>query len=453
MAGFWRRVLLGPDATGDPEYRAEAYPLRLDDGTFADWMGWGPTAAGVSVSHQSSLGLAAVYRAVSLISGTIATLPLKSYRDRSDGTRTRVDTFLDQPGGPDGLTQFEWTELVLVHLLLWGNAYLLHLVGGAGQLVGLIPLHPSAVDVKPVKTKEEEARFFPWRKYFTVTKTDGTQQDLTPLEITHITALSTDGLKGLSPIEVNRQSIGTGLAGEQAAARMFSSGMFVSGLVTTEDDVDTAEAEQIKAGLDAKVTGVDNAGKLAFVNRNLKFTPWTMPATDAQFIESRIHQVEEVSRIFGIPPHLLGQTEKQTSWGSGVTEQNRGLARYTLMPWTSRVEQRLSRLLVSRQTCEYDYAGLLQGSAQEEIQMLIDQIAAGILTADEARRVRNLEPLGPGAVDPRALVEMVQKVYLGVGTVLTSDEARELLNRAGAGLAVPAPTLAPSANGREAPNA
>lgn len=401
--GFWQRVLLperrvetGADL---PEYRAEAYPLRLDDGTFATWMGWGPTTAGVPVSPQGSLGLASVYRAVSLISGTIATLPLKSYRDLPDGTRQRVNSFLDQPGGPDGLTQFEWTELVLVHLLLWGNAYLLHQVGGAGQLVGLVPLHPSAVEVKQAKSAEEEARFFPWLKYFTVTKTDGSHQDLTPLEVTHLTALSTDGLKGLSPIEVNRQAVGTGLAGDQAAARMFTSGLFVSGLVTTEEDVDEEEAKRIKAGLDAKVAGVDNAGKLAFVNRNLKFTPWTMPATDAQFIESRIHQVEEVSRIFGIPPHLLGQTEKQTSWGSGITEQNRGLARHTLMPWTSRIEQRLARLLVARQTCEYDYAGLLQGSAQEEIQMLIDQVAAGILTVDEARRIRNLEPLNTPALE------------------------------------------------------
>jgi HK97 family phage portal protein len=393
--GFWRWLLEDTTAQAEPvEFRAESYPLRLDDGTFAAWMNaGGSTAAGVKVSPQGSLGLASVYRAVSLISGTVATLPLKSYRDEPDGTRKRVPSFLDQPGGPDGLTQFEWTELVLVHLLLHGNAFLAHQVGGAGQLVGLVPLHPSAVDVKQVSTAEEASRFFPYSKYFTVTLMDGQQRDYTPLEITHIMAMTTDGFTGLSPIATNRQAIGTGMAGDQAAARIFKSGLMVSGLVTTDEDVDEAEAKIIKAGLDSKVAGVDNAGQLAFVNRSLKFTPWTMPAVDAQFIESRIHQVEEVSRIFGIPPHLLGQTEKQTSWGTGVTEQNRGLSRYTLMPWTSRIEQRLSRLLVNKQMCEYDYAGLLQGSAQEELQMLIDQVAAGFLTVNEARAVRNLEPL------------------------------------------------------------
>ena len=393
--GLWRRSVawLREDAV---EYRQESYPLRLDDGTFAEWMGWGPTYAGVSVSAQGSLGLTSVYRAVSLISGTIATLPLKTYRDLPDGTRERVDgSFLNRPGGPGGLTQFEWTELVMVHLLLWGNAYLLHLIGGGDQLVGLIPLHPTAVEVKQPRTKAEAERFFPWNKYFTVRMVDGSEKDLNPSQLTHITALSTDGVYGLSPITTNRQAIATGMAGDQAAARMFGHGMFPAGLVTTEEDVDVEEAQAIRDGLARKMTGPANAGQWAFVNRNLKFQPWTMPAADLQHIESRVHQVEEIARIFGVPPHLLGQTEKQTSWGTGVSEQNRGLARYTLMPWTSRLEQRLSRLLPNKQLCEYDYTGLLQGSPQEELDMLVAQLGAGILTVDEVRRIRNLPPLPP----------------------------------------------------------
>lgn len=371
--------------------------MRLDDGTFAEWMGWGPGTAGVAVSQQGSLGLSSVFRCVSLISGTVATLPLKTYRDLPDGTRVRVPSFLDNPGGPGGLTQFEWTELVLVHLLLWGNAFLSHQIGGAGQIVGLVPMHPSAVEVKQVKTKEEEARFGPFTKFFTVSLNDGRQIDLTPMEVTHISALGTDGLKGLSPITINRQAIATGMAGDKAAARMFGAGGMPAALVTADEDVSVDEAQAIVAGLNAKLAGPENAGKWAFINRKLKVQPWTMPAADLQHIESRIHQVEEVARIFGVPPHLLGQTEKQTSWGTGVSEQNRGLARYTLMPWTSRIEQRLSRLLPNKQLVEYDFAGLLQGAPQEELDMLIAQVGAGILTVDEARRIRNLPPLPPAS--------------------------------------------------------
>lgn len=381
----------------DPVEVRESYPLRLDDGTFAEWMGYGRGTAGVAVSPQGSLGLAAVYRAVTLISGTIGTLPLKTYRDLPDGTRTRVPSFLDNPGGPGGLTQFEWTELVLTHLLLWGNAFLLHLTGGAGQLVGLIPLHPSAVTVKPVTTKEEEKRYFPYLKYFTVTMNDGSPRDLTPLELTHVTAPSTDGVKGLSPIEANRQAVAIGMAGDESAARMFGQGGMPCGLVTTEEDVTAEEALAIKEGLDLKLSGVRNAGKWAFVNRNLKFQPWMMPATDLQHLESRAFQVEEIARIYGLMPFHLAQTEKQTSWGTGITEQNRGLARYTFMAWTSRIEQRLTRLLPNKQLAEYDYAGLLQGSVQEELDMLIKQLDAGILTVDEVRRIRNLPPLPAGS--------------------------------------------------------
>lgn len=382
----------------DPvEVRQEAYPLRLDDGTFADWMGWGHTSAGVAVSQQSSLSLTSVWRSVSLISGTVGTLPLKTYRDLPDGTRVRVPSFLDAPGGPGGLTQFEWTELVLVHLLLWGNAYLEIIHGGAGQVVGLIPMHPSAVQVKPVLTAQEAAKFGPFNKYFTVTLNDGSTVDLTPMEVVHVTALSTDGVQGLSPISVHRHTIGAGMAGDKAAARSFGLGMRPAGLITTEEDVTEAEAQIIKDGLDAKMAGPDKAGQWAFVNRNLKFTPWAMPNSDLEFMASRSFQVEEVARIYGLMPIHLAQTEKQTSWGTGITEQNRGLSRYTLMPWTSRLEQRLSRLLPNKQLCEYDYAGLLQGSAQEELDQLVKQLDAGILTIDEVRRIRNLPPLPPAA--------------------------------------------------------
>jgi HK97 family phage portal protein len=361
--------------------------FSIGDPALADWLGLsGKTWAGPAVNERTSLGLTAVYRAVSLISGTIAGLPLKSYRtDKETGERERVPTFLDDPGGPAGLTPFEWVELVMIHLLLHGNAYLHHLYNAAGAIAGLDPLHPGCVSVRRVND--------PWRKEFDVSLYDGSKVTLTPLDLTHIPALGTDGLKGLSPIQLMRQSIGTGLAGDEAAARMFANGLLIGGIVSGDEGLTKEQAEEIRAGLKAKLAGADKAGDIAVVNASLKFSPWTMNADDAQFLQTRVHQVEEVARIFGVPPHLLGQTEKQTSWGTGVSEQNRGLARYTLSSWTSRLEQRLSELLTRPTTCEFDYAGLLQPSPQEEIQMLLEQVAGGLLTIDEARRIRNLPPL------------------------------------------------------------
>jgi HK97 family phage portal protein len=361
----------------------------------AEWLGLAyTTSAGQAVTDRTALGLTSVYRCVSLISGTIGGLPLKSYRTAPDGTKERVSTFLDNPGGPDGMTAMEWVELVLVHLLLDGNAFLAHITNGAGAVVGLEPLHPSCVTVERVNR--------PWRKEFTVQLENGARQTFTPLDLTHIPAVGTDGLRGLSPISVCRQAIGTALAGEEAAARMFSSGMLIGGLVSSDENLTKEQAEELKAGLKAKLSGSGNAGDIAVVNANLKFSPWTMSADDAQFIESRVHQVEEIARIFGVPPHLVGQTEKATSWGTGIEEQNRGLARYTLAPWTTRVEQRLSRLLSRPTTCEFDYAGLLQPAPEDEIRLLLEQVAGGLLTLDEARRIRNLPPLAAEpAPDPQ----------------------------------------------------
>ena len=303
--------------------------------------------SGVSVGEYSALGLSAVHRAVSLISSTVASLPLRTLRE-VDGARTRVSSFLDDPGGVDGATKFEWTETVLLHLLLHGNAYLLNVRNGAGTMAALEPVHPLCVnpewelDAKGNRTG---------RKVFTVTLEDGRRLDLNQDQLTHIPGLSLDGLKGVSPIWIARNSLGTAIAGDRAAAKMFATGALHSGIVTPEEDITEDDAKVIKASLNAKTSGWENAGEIAVINRKLKFTPWTMSMEDAQFLQSRQFQIEEIARWFGVPPHLLMQTEKQTSWGTGVAEQNRGLARYTLSSWTSRIEQRLSRLLPAPRFC------------------------------------------------------------------------------------------------------
>jgi len=362
--------------------------------------------AGVAVNETSALGLSSVWRAVSLIAQTIASLPMRTLRDGADGTRQRVPSIFDDPGTAAGPTQFEWVEGLLCHLLLHGNAYLAHIVNGGGGLAGLMPIHPLAV------TPEWETDTNGKRtglKVFTVSLDDGTRRTFTQAEMTQVMGLSLDGLRGLSPITVARNSLGTAIAGDRAAARQFGNGSMIAGLVTPEEDVTEAEAKEIKAGLDAKIAGVENAAQIAVVNRRLKFTPWTMSNEDAQFLESRMFSVEEVARWFGVPPHLLMQTDKQTSWGSGVAEQNRGLARTVLAPWCNRIEQRLSRLLRGSAFVEFDLTGLERGNPEGEIELLIKQVEAGLLTVNEARRIRNLPPL-PVATTPEEVPDEPEAV-------------------------------------------
>jgi HK97 family phage portal protein len=275
--------------------------------------------------------------------------------------------------------------------------FLQHVKNGAGAMVGATPLHP--LSVSPAWERRDDGTFT-GRKVFGATLGDGTRRTFTQATMTQVMGPSLDGLRGLSLLGVARQSLGTTIAGDRAAARQFGNGALISGLVSTEEDVGEDEAKEIKAGLDRKLGGWENAGEVAFVNRKLKFSPWTMSAHDAQFLQSRQFQIEEVARWTGVPPHLLMQTEKQTSWGTGVAEQNRGLGRFTLLGWTMRFEQRLSRLLGpgGPRFAEFDFAGLERPTPEDEIKLLIEQVKAGLLTVNEARRVRNLPPIDGGDV-------------------------------------------------------
>ena len=366
--------------------KQERAQISIADPAFIDFFGFGRNLSGVNVSELSSLGVAAVWRAVSVLSGAIANLPLKTYRDSDDG-RVQVASFLDDPGGFESMTPFEWVETVMAHLLLHGNAFLRHVHGGAGQIVGLQPIHPSCVGL-------DFDSSVPGGKLFRVTYDDGTTEFLTAIDVTHIPALATDpNGRGLSPLWVARNSLGTTLAADQSASRLFANGMLISGLVTPEDDLTEDEAKTIKDSLRAKMLGSENAGDVAVINRKLKFEKWSMTPEDSQFIESRRFQIEEISRIFGVPPHLLMDMERQSSWGTGLIEQNQAWARYTLQGWTKRIEQRLSRLLPRPRFCEFDYKGLLRPTPGEEINLLLAEVNGGLITVNEARAVLNLPPI------------------------------------------------------------
>lgn len=359
--------------------------VTLGDPALAGYLGLGGVNdSGESVTESTALGLTAVYRCVSIIASTVAGLPLKSYRDDADGVRQEVSSVWDDPGA-GMFTPYEFIHVCMVHLCLHGNAFLLHVYGAAGQLVGFFPLHPSMVQVK----------FEDGRRIFLVSLPGEMQQEYTEADLTQVMLFSLDGLTGESPISLARNAIGTGIAGDRAAARMFRSGFMLGGIVTADEDLSEEDGQAVMAGLKSKMMGANNAGDWAFVNASLKLNPWSMNAEDAQFIESRVHQVTEIARIFGIPKVLLAEDGAST-WGSGIAELDRGMAKYTLRGYTTPFEQRASAVTRGNSFVEFDYAGLLQGTPREEIELLQLQIEIGLLTVDEARAIRNLPPLPAG---------------------------------------------------------
>lgn len=381
--GWLRRSFAVDDYVDLPTEQRSDPTFSVGDAALSEYLGLnGTSVAGVSVTQNSALGISAVYRSVSLIAGTVAGLPLKSYRKVGD-RRERIATFLDSPD-PDGATPYEWCETVVAHLLLAGNSFSFIVRNGAGAVVGLKPIVPSAVTVEP-----DDAL----GRIFKITDRKGQVREFTGVDVLHIPALSFDGLKGMSVVSVARQSFGTAIAGDQAAARMWSNGLLLGGILTAKDGQITAEqAEQVKAGFKARAQGVRNAGDVAFLPADLQFTPWSMSAEDAQFLESRHFQIEEVARWYGVPRELLSESGA-SSWGSGIQELIRAFSRFTLASWTTRIEQRLSSLLPKGSFAEFDYSGLLQPSPEQEIALLIQQVQAGLITVDEARGFRNMAPL------------------------------------------------------------
>lgn len=366
--------------------------LSISDPALAEYFGVHADAvAGVSVSETTSLGVTAFWRGCNIVAGTIAGLPLKTYERVGDDGRRRVDSWLDDPGAPWGLTPFDWTRLIILHQLLRGNAYLRHATNVGGALIGAFPVYPSSVTPKWVS----------YGKEFEVRHDDGTRETLSDQEMSQVMGLSIDGLEGMSPLTLMRRAVALGIANEQSAGTVMGEGLSIRAIISPDEDWDEGDAEDIGRDLREKMTGVANAGGIAVVNRMLKTHELTMALTpaDAQFLESRAFQVEEFARMTGVPPHLLMQTEKQTSWGTGVQEQNLGLQRYTLMGWTTPLEQTVTRLLPPGQFAEFDYKGLLQGTPAQEIALLIEQVTAGLLTVDEARAIMNL---GPKPEEPNA---------------------------------------------------
>jgi HK97 family phage portal protein len=359
--------------------------------SFASWLGITDAMGLKSVSPYTILGLSAVIRSVSVISTTIADLPLRTYERQGDDRVVTPSVFDDPFPGVDGQTPFEWKETLLIHLLLWREAFLWHDdLDEAGRPSIYRPIVPDAfTDRKRVNG----------RRVFTFLDADtGESKEVDSTQVTYLPGPSIDGVKGHPWLYAARHIFSAALSGDESAAKTLSRGIRLAGLVTPGEgeDIDPTEGEEILKNLRPAILGEDRAGDIAFVNRRLKLDPWTPTNVENQWHETRMQINGEMGRLFGMPPHLLNDTEKQTSWGTGVAEQNLGLARYTLRGWSTRLQERLSIRLPEgpvQQFCEFDYKGLLQGTPQQEIELLLAQYEAGVITLDEVRKVMNLPGL------------------------------------------------------------
>lgn len=382
MSFLTRAFRRAPDP---PPQKPEQRNWYHNDPYVAHLLGGTPSLSGVSVSETSAMGLSAVNACVTLLSEVIGGLPLRTILTNTDG-KQRAKSWLDEPAGIDGPTSNEFVAGMMVSLLLWGNYYALKIRGGADQILWLQAIPPQSVSIEVKQA----------RKIYRVQMEGGKSQDFTDRDVLHIPGPSLDGVRGFSPITIARNSLGMSLAGERTAARFMDTGFRPSAIVAPKETITEEQAAEARQTLERMATGEARSGALALLSNQFEVTPWTVDPVDAQWLESRKFQLAEVARWFRIPPHMIGDVERSTSWGSGITEQTLGFQRFTLQPWTSRIESRLSRLLPDNQAAEFDYKQLLEGTQKEVIELLATQCGGAFLTVNEARRVQNLPPIEGG---------------------------------------------------------
>jgi HK97 family phage portal protein len=351
------------------------------------YLGGPRSSAGVDVNPDTAMRNMAVYRAISLTAGTVASLPLKTWRDEAspgDEPPKRVEIrsqlFADPMHAELDITWFEGIEFLVTSIMRHGNGYALKILNEGGtKVVRLLPV-PSDV----VRCYRERGR-----KLFDVT---GIAEPLTTAEVLHIPGLSTSGVCGLSPIDAAREAIGIGLAAEEVAGRLFDSGLLNGGFLQAEEDLTDAQALQAKQRWREKVGGLVRSYEVALLSRGFKYQPATIPPRDAQFLESRQFSVAEIARLYGMPPALL--FEYMSTGNVEADKLGAQWVRFGLAALLKRVETRLSLHLLPRGTfCEFVADALLRGTSKEQAEVIQLEIAAGTLTVDEARALKNRPPL------------------------------------------------------------
>jgi HK97 family phage portal protein len=387
--------------------------VPLTSASLLSLLGGARGGAGVTVTETSALHMPAVWRAVSVIANVSAALPLHTY---AAGTKDRTAVPLLEDPHPE-LTRFELWRLVYVHRLLWGNAYLQKIRNGAGQVVQLWPVRPDRVKVDREKSTEDN----PSGKVFWVQDDNGVRRRLTPKEILHLPALGYDGITGCSPIRAHAEGIGMSLAAEKAAARLYGSGNMVAGILQTEQRLNREQATALKQSWKAQSAGVENAGEIGVLDSGASFQPVTMPYKDSQFLESRQFQVVEVARMFGVPLFLLMETQKSTSWGTGLEQQAQGFVTWDLAPtWLTPTEQRVTKeLLGGKEYAKYQLGGLLRGDSAARATFYRAMRDTGAFSADDIRDLEDLTPIGGREGDMR-----LQPLYMApLGTDPTETTA------------------------------
>lgn len=362
----------------------------------AGWMG---TKSGASVSHKSALEVPAVLSCVRVISEGVAQVPFKVYRQVGDKIMPAADHPLYRVlhRKPNGwMTSFELRETMTIHCVMTGDAYAF-INRVRGEVRELIPFPPGAVGCKQKDDYSLE---------YQITAPSGKTMTVPQEAVWHWRGPSWDAVSGLDVVKMAREAIGLAMSAEESQARMQKNGAAISGTYSVEGTLNAEQYKAMRAWLEKEFDGAANMGKTKLLDRNAKFHPQSMTGIDAQLLETRKHQIEEVCRAFRVMPIMAGYSDKAATYASA---EQMFLAHvvHTLSPWYERIEQSAEcHLLTDKEVAEgyfvkFNAAGLMRGSHKDRSEYFAKALGAGgspaWMTQDEVRALEELNPMGGDA--------------------------------------------------------
>lgn len=358
---------------------------------------FGRTTSGKPVNERTAMQSTAVYACVRILAEAVASLPLHVYEYQDDGGKKLVHDhplyyLLHDEPNPE-MTSFVFRETLMSHLLIWGNAYAQIIRDGAGRVLGLYPLLPDKMDVQRddkgniyyvySRNSDENPMF---KEYGNIR--------LKAEDVLHIPGLGFDGLIGYSPIAMAKNAVGMTLACEEYGASFFANGANPGGVL--EHPGVLKDPSKVRESWNSVYRGVSNAHKIAVLEEGMKYQQIGIPPEEAQFLETRKFQVNEIARLYRIPPHMVGDLDKSSF--SNIEQQSLEFVKYTLDPWVIRWEQSLQRsLLLPGEKGKYfiklNVDGLLRGDYQSRMNGYAVGRQNGWFSANDIREMENMNPI------------------------------------------------------------
>ena len=358
---------------------------------------FGRTTSGKPVNERTAMQTTAVYACVRILAEAVASLPLHVYEYRDDGGKKLVHDhslyyLLHDEPNPE-MTSFVFRETLMSHLLIWGNAYAQIIRDGAGRVLGLYPLLPDKMEVQRddrgniyyeySRNSDENPMF---KEYGNI--------KLKAEDVLHIPGLGFDGLIGYSPIAMAKNAVGMTLACEEYGASFFANGANPGGVL--EHPGVLKDPSKVRESWNSVYRGVNNAHKIAVLEEGMKYQQIGIPPEEAQFLETRKFQINEIARLYRIPPHMVGDLDKSSF--SNIEQQSLEFVKYTLDPWVIRWEQSLQRsLLLPGEKGKYfiklNVDGLLRGDYQSRMNGYAVGRQNGWFSANDIREMENMNPI------------------------------------------------------------